>query len=425
MIIAVNTGEPQPEDQILDGWIIPGMPNLHSHAFQYLLAGRTGYRDCTADSFWTWREQMYRLVEKLQPQQFEAVTAWCQLQLLKGGYTSVAEFHYVHNDKNGSPYAEPAEMANRVISAASRAGIGLTLLPVLYCHSGFGNQPLQQHQAAFSNSLESYLEILQQVRQTAQQQDLLFAGAAPHSLRAVSKAALDELLAELPAKIPLHIHIAEQQNEIDDCLQFHNQRPLAWLLEHLPVDESWCLVHATHTTAEELGSAARSGATAGLCPTTEADLGDGIFAAVDWQNAGGAWGIGSDSNLRTSVADELRLLEFTQRLRDHQRNLMAIPGRCTGDSLFDAALAGGAQAIGQPVGRIEAGYRADLVQLDKNHPLLAGDTPDSILDRYIFANSDNMIRRVLVAGNAVIEDGRHINEDSLRAGFDDVVRELY
>jgi formimidoylglutamate deiminase len=401
------------------------MPNLHSHAFQYLLAGRTGHRGTNEDSFWTWRNLMYRLVEQMQPGQFEAVTAWCYLQLLKGGYTSVAEFHYVHNSKNGTPYADRAEMAKRVVSAAAQSGIGLTLLPVLYCYSDFGEQPLQPKQKVFANNLDTYLEILEQVRKNAEPGNPLYCGVAPHSLRAVSEPLLQELLTALPAGQPWHIHIAEQRDEVEACMRFYGKRPVDWLLEHFPVDKHWCLVHATHMTDTELQRAAASGAVAGLCPTTESDLGDGIFAAVDWQGAGGAWGIGSDSNLRTTVAEELRLLEFTQRLRDQQRNLMAGIDASVGDSLFDAALSGGARVVGQPVGRLEPGYRADLVQLDNNHPLLSGGGFDGILDRYIFANSEQMIRRVLVAGEIVIDDGRHRHEDTIRKAFDAVVAALF
>lgn len=425
MITAVTQGQQQAGDKILDGWVIPGMPNLHSHAFQYLLAGRTGKRSGNGDSFWSWRKLMYHLVDKLEPQQFEAATAWCYLQLLKGGYTSVAEFHYLHNGKNGKPYADRAEMSKRVISAASQTGIGLTLIPVLYCYSGFGQLSLDPLQAPFANTLKTYLDILDQVTKSPRYGNLLYSGAAPHSLRAVSEPVMQDLVAALPSHLPLHIHIAEQRNEIDVCRKFHGRRPVDWLLDNFPVDKSWCLVHATHMDDSELQRAAGSGAVAGLCPTTEADLGDGIFAAVDWQESGGAWGIGSDSNLRTGVAEELRLLEFTQRLRHEQRNLMTSADSRVGDSLYKAALGGGAQALGQPVGRIEPGYRADLVQLDNDHPLFAVGGADDILDCYIFANSEQMIRRVLVAGKTVIRDGRHNNEESLRTAYESVIRALF
>ena len=425
MITAVTGGEAQSGDEILAGWVIPGMPNLHSHAFQYLLSGRTGYRSDSGDSFWTWRKLMYRLIDQLDPRQFEAVTAWCYLQLLKGGYTSVAEFHYVHHRKNGEHYAERAEMANRVINAATRTGIGLTLLPVLYRYSAFGEQELEAAQAPFSNSLESYLDILGDIRNSREHGDLLFSGAAPHSLRAVGKSLLQELLESLPPEQAFHMHIAEQRNEVDACVQHCGQRPVEWLLENFPVDHSWCLVHATHMTDSELRRTAASGAIVGLCPTTEADLGDGIFPAVDWRESGGTWGIGSDSNLRTVAAEELRLLEFTQRLKYRQRNLMTRTGTRVGDGLYGAALSGGAQALHQPVGKIEPGYRADLVQLDHRHPMLADGNPGDILDRYIFANSEQMISRVLVAGRTVIEHGRHEHDESLQSAFESVVKALF
>ena len=379
MINTVTRGQQQAGDEALNGWVIPGMPNLHSHAFQILLSGRTGNRSDSGDSFWTWRKLMYSLIDRLNPQQFEAVTAWCYLQMLKGGYTSVAEFHYVHHGKNGKPYADRAEMANRVINAAASAGIGLTLLPVLYSYSGFGEQQLEEAQAPFANTLDGYLEILEAVKDNTGHGDLLFYGVAPHSLRAVGKTLLQDLLKSVPATVPVHLHIAEQENEVQSCQQFHGRRPVEWLLENFPVGKSWCLVHATHIDDSELCRAATTGAVAGLCPTTEADLGDGIFAGVAWQENGGAWGIGSDSNLRTNVAEELRMLEFTQRLRDTQRNLMTSAGTRVGDSLYAAALKGGSRALAQPVGKIEPGYRADLVQLDKNHPMLTDGNAGDIL----------------------------------------------
>ncbi len=344
----------------LAGPLLPGMPNLHSHAFQRAMAGRAEVAGNPNDSFWTWRDLMYRLVGKISPEQLHVIARQLYIEMLKAGYTSVAEFHYVHHDPQGSPYADPTELSRRISAAASQSGIGLTLLPVLYSHSGFGGQAPNDGQRRFINRTEQYLDLQARLKpllaaQPAQQLGLCF-----RSLRAVTPEQIAAVLAASDKHCPVHIHIAEQQKEVDDCLAWSGRRPLQWLYENVEVDPRWCLVHATHAEADEVGLMARSGAVAGLCLTTEANLGDGIFPAVNFLAQGGRMGIGSDSHVSLSVVEELRWLEYGQRLRDQRRNrLYGANQPMVGRTLYDAALSGGAQALGQPVGELAVGKRSD------------------------------------------------------------------
>lgn len=401
------------------GAVIPGMINLHSHAFQRNLVGRTGLKGAADDSFWSWREAMYQQLGQMDPGIIEAITAYCYMELLQGGYTSVAEFHYLHHQAGGAPYADPAETSRRILAAAETAGIGLTILPVLYSWAGFGQQPLAQRQTPFGHGIDSYLDLLDSLDKHCKEAALSDWGVAPHSLRAVDQVQLHELLDTLARKKfsgPLHIHIAEQQQEVADCINFYGARPVQWLLDNLPVNENWCLVHATHVNEEELEMMQRAGVVAGLCPTTEADLGDGIFPASRWQELGGAWGIGSDSNLCVNAPEELRLLEFGQRLRDQQRNLMAEPGETVGAELYASALSGGLQALAKPPARgFTPGQRADFLVLNQNHPLLMGKEKDQLLDTWVFAGSAEMLSQVWVAGQCRVKNGRHIEKDKIES----------
>ncbi|KFX68573.1 N-formimino-L-glutamate deiminase [Pseudomonas taeanensis MS-3] len=409
----------------LAGPVLPGMPNLHSHAFQRAMAGLTELAGNPNDSFWTWRDVMYRLVERLDPEQIEVVARQLYIEMLKCGYTSVAEFHYVHHDSNGQAYAEPAELALRISRAARDAGIGLTLLPVLYSHSGFGGQAPNHGQRRFINSTDSYLNLIERLRPLLAQQPAQQVGLCFHSLRAVTPEQISAVLAADSSDCPIHIHIAEQQKEVSDCLTWSGRRPLQWLFEHVPVDQRWCLVHATHADAGEIRSMASSGSVAGLCITTEANLGDGIFPAVDYIAQGGRLGIGSDSHISVNVAEELRWLEYGQRLRDQKRNRFYRSDQpMIGRSLFDAAVAGGAQALGQPVGALEVGKRADLLVLDGNDPYIATAEGDGILNRWLFAGGDRQIRDVFVAGQQVIRGGRHAAEEQTQLAFAHVLRKM-
>lgn len=405
----------------LHGPVLPGMPNLHSHAFQRAMAGLAEVAGNPNDSFWTWRELMYRLVGRLSPEQMEVIARQLYVEMLKAGYTAVAEFHYVHHDPAGRPYADPAELALCISRAARDSGIGLTLLPVLYSHAGFGGLPPNEGQHRFIHSTDSYLALQQRLREALPADQGL--GLCFHSLRAVTPDQLATVLAAEDGARPIHIHIAEQQKEVDDCLAWSGRRPLQWLYEHAPVDPRWCLVHATHAEADEVQAMARSGAVAGLCLTTEANLGDGIFPAVDFLAQGGRLGIGSDSHVSVSVVEELRWLEYGQRLRDQRRNRLYRPEQPqVGRTLFDAALAGGAQALGQPVGALAVGSRADWIVLDGTDPYLATAEGDALLNRWLFAGGDRQVRDVMVGGRWVVRNGHHPAEEATAWAFAEVLR---
>jgi formimidoylglutamate deiminase len=409
----------------LDGLLVPGTPNLHSHAFQRQMAGLAERGSGQADSFWTWRETMYRLANRLTPEQFESIAAWVQAEMLEAGYTSCAEFHYLHHQPGGAPYADLAEMCHRLFNAAAASGMALTVLPVLYCRSGFGADDVNERQRRFRNPPERFLELVDACRRAVANHPLHRVGIAPHSLRAVAPDQLRAVVDQPTARAgPIHIHIAEQLGEVEECRSALGATPVAWLLQQHDVTPDWCLVHATHMAPDELRAAAASGAVAGLCPSTEADLGDGSFEAESWIDAGGRFGIGSDSNLRVSVSEELRLLEFQSRLRGLRRIVLAEAERSCGRSLFERAVQGGAQALAQPVGRIEPGVRADLVELDACHPLLAGRSGDAILDSWIFAGGAAMVRSVWVAGRRQVRDGRHVRRSELEGPFRKAMGEL-
>jgi len=385
------------------GPLVPGLVNLHSHAFQRAFAGLSEYRGSADDSFWTWRELMYRFALSISPDQLEDIATHLYIEMLQAGYTAVCEFHYLHHDPAGHVFADPAEMSMRLINAAQRAGIGLTLLPVLYQHAGFGGQPARADQRRFVNSVEALLEIVARVRATDTR-----VGVAPHSLRAVGPEALRELIAGVDASAPIHIHIAEQQQEVRDCVAWSGQRPVQWLLANANVDTRWCLVHATNLTADERDALAATGAVAGLCPSTEANLGDGVFDAAAYSAAAGVWGIGSDSHASVNAAEELRLLEYTQRLAQQRRNVLA--GRLhaqVADQLWLGALHGGARASGRAIAGLAIGQQADFVVLDTRGPL-ARLTPEQVLANHVFTNHGrNHVRDVWVAGRLHVRDGEH------------------
>ena len=418
----------------LKGPALPGMPNLHSHAFQRAMAGlteraRIAAGDAGEDSFWTWREVMYGFVRRLNPDQVQAIAAQLYVEMLEAGYTAVGEFHYLHHDPEGAPYDDPAEMSRRVIAAARSSGIGLTHLPVLYGYGGFGGKPAGEGQRRFLNTPERYLELLALIHGEVRDDPQLHLGIAPHSLRAVTPeslaAALDGIN-ELDNEAPVHIHVAEQQPEVRDCIDWSGLRPTEWLLTHQDLDPRWCLVHATHMTDEEAVALARTGAVVGLCPTTEANLGDGVFPAGAYLGAGGEIGIGSDSHISVSPVEELRWLEYSQRLTLKRRNLLAGEGGSpsVGARLYKAALAGGARALGRPIGRLAIGCRADLLVLDGELPCLWGKDGDVLLDAVMFAGNRNPVRDVMVGGAWLVGEGRHRDRDAILADYRAVIAAL-
>jgi len=399
------------------GITLPGLPNLHSHTFQRGMAGLAETRGPEGDSFWTWRQVMYRFLGSLTPDDVEAVAAFAMMEMLEGGFTSLAEFHYLHHDAQGRAYVDIAELSHRIAAAAQETGMGLTLLPVFYAQGGFSGAAPTEGQRRFINDVENYARLLEGTRKAVATLDDAAVGMAPHSLRAVTPESLHEVVA-LAGEGPIHIHIAEQVKEVEDCLAWSGQRPVAWLLDHAPVDRRWCLIHATHLDVREVNGIAASGAVAGLCPITEANLGDGLFEGVDYLAAGGGFGVGSDSNIEISAPGELKQFEYSQRLKHRARNVLAErEGQSTGRSLYNKALSGGAQALGRRVGAIAVGQRADLVVLDADHPDLAAVSGDRWIDAYVFVAGKAAIDAVFVAGKAVVKDGRHVSRDAIRTRY--------
>ncbi|WP_431637952.1 formimidoylglutamate deiminase [Dyella sp. KULCS107] len=411
--------------EALGRWVLPGMPNLHSHAFQRAMAGLAERRGPGNDSFWTWREAMYRFAAALDPESLQAIAAQLYVEMLKAGYTQVCEFHYVHHQGDGTPYAQREAMSLALIEAAKEAGIALTLLPVLYMTGGFDGRALNERQRRFGHAeVSDYVRLLEALR--AHESPDLRVGIALHSLRAVPEVAMRTLLATGAAQTgPIHIHIAEQLGEVQDCLAVRGARPVEWLLDHATVDARWCLVHATHLTGHETSRLARSGAVAGLCPTTEANLGDGLFPLADYLDAGGTLGIGSDSHISVSPVEELRWLEYGQRLVTRHRNIAARgEGESVGETLWTAALRGGAQAAGLPIGALQAGQRADLLVLDDDAPLLAARDATSAMDSFLFAGNTPLVRHVMCGGRWVVRDFRHHDEARIGMRYRQVVERL-
>ncbi|MCZ8095883.1 MAG: formimidoylglutamate deiminase [Acidovorax sp.] len=425
-ITAVTPNMQRPEGvTAAAGPVIPGLPNLHSHAFQRAFAGLTEYRGQAEDSFWSWRNLMYRFAQRITPQALEAIATWLYIEMLEAGYTSVCEFHYVHHDTDGRPYADDATLSLALLRAAHTAGISITLLPVLYQTSGFGAKPPRADQARFIRSTDNMLSLLERLAPLVRAQGAVL-GIAPHSLRAVppdSLAAAVQGLTALNPQAPIHIHIAEQTQEVEDCIAWSGQRPVQWLLEHAPVDERWCLVHATHMTPTEYAGAAATGAVAGICPTTEANLGDGIFDMPLWLQHGGRWGVGSDSHACVNAAEELLMLEYGQRLSRRQRNVLAHssqPEVATAMTL--QAVQGGAQASGRwvpgaPAG-IAVGQSADWVVLDAQHVALRGLPVPAMLSAHVFASHrTSAIDSVWVGGACRVAQGRHALHDPAASAF--------
>ncbi|HEX7917075.1 formimidoylglutamate deiminase [Rudaea sp.] len=408
----------------LGRYVLPGMPNLHSHAFQRAMAGLAERQTNPSDSFWTWREIMYAFAGRVGPDDLRAIAAQLYVEMLKAGYSHVCEFHYLHHQPDGKPYADPAAMSLALIEAAREAGIGLTLLPTLYMTGGFDGRALSERQRRFGFDVDGYLALLQQL--VKMENAALRIGVALHSLRAVPERAMRTVLAaEITRAMPVHIHIAEQIGEVQDCLALRNARPVEWLLDNLPVDARWCLVHATHMTAQETQRLAQSGAVAGLCPTTEANLGDGLFPLKAYINDNGAFGIGSDSHISVSPVEELRWLEYGQRLATRHRNIaVSAMSHSVGETLHAAALRGGAQAAGVAAGVIEAGARADLIVLDESSSLLAGRDEASLIDTFLFAGNANLVRHVMANGEWVVRDFRHRDEERIAARYRDTVTRL-
>jgi len=409
--------------------LIPAIPNVHSHAHQRAMSGlgeRAGLSgDAAKDSFWTWRKIMYHYLERIQPGHLYHIAAQLYLEMLKAGYSCVGEFQYLHHDLEGQAYGNRAEKSLQCMRAARHVGLGFTALPVLYRYGGFGSTEPLEGQKRFLNDADGFVEIVKTLQQESQSDANTSVGIAPHSLRAISRELLNEVIASLDNLAAIHIHIAEQTKEVDDCLNWSGKRPVEWLFEHFDVNQSWCLIHATHMTAAETTAMAQSGCVAGLCPTTEANLGDGFFNAVDYFQQQGCWAIGSDSHISIDPVEELRWLEYGQRLVTRNRNLLVSANAVnTGRNLLDGALRGGAGACGRKIGSIETGYRADLLVLDDQHPRLYGRKQDDLLDSWIFSGNQNLVNDVYVGGKKVIANGHHADEVNIAFNYRNTLDQL-
>ncbi|WP_103255821.1 formimidoylglutamate deiminase [Tabrizicola aquatica] len=404
------------------GCLLPAPVNLHSHTFQRAMAGLTEGRTAGQDSFWTWRALMYRFLERLSPEDVEAIAAQAMVEMAEAGFAAVCEFHYLHHPVGGGSYADPAEMSGRIVAAASETGLGLTHLPVIYEQGGVDGRALAGGQLRFGSSPALFAQVLEGAGRALVGMPDAILGVAPHSLRAVSRGTLDRVAGMAPGG-PVHIHIAEQVAEVDEVRAAWGARPVEWAVGNLPLDTRWCMIHATQMTPDETAALARTGAVAGLCPITEANLGDGIFDAPGWLAAGGAFGVGSDSNVRIALAEELRLLEYSQRLGRKARAVIA-DERSTGRRLWEAAAAGGAQAAGRGRGVIAVGEWADLVALDTGDLRLEGMAGDPLLDAFVFAGRDGLVTDLWSAGRHIVQGGRHIACDAVAARFRATMRGL-
>lgn len=413
-ITAVAAGAPWDGQSQRLGVVVPGLGNLHSHAFQRAMAGLTEVGGRSGDSFWSWRELMYRFLDRLDPDTFQAIAAQAYMEMLESGFTRVGEFHYLHHTETGSRYADHAEMSVRVAAAADDTGLGLTLLPVFYAHSDFGGAAPTPAQRRFLHDIDGFADLLDGCKRALADTPDAVLGLAPHSLRASTPQQLQALVALAPG--PIHIHIAEQTREVDACLAWSGQRPVEWLYANAAVDARWCLVHATHVNSDEVRLMADSGAVVGLCPITEANLGDGLFPMRDFIQLGGRFGVGSDSNVLIDAAEELRLLEYGQRLQLRGRNVLSPGDLSSGRWLYQQAGEGGAQALGVLFG-LEVGAAADLLELDDEHPALLGRKGDALLDSWLFAARNGALRSVWRNGRALVRDGRHVNRDAISARY--------
>lgn len=394
---------------------LPGLVNVHSHAFQRAMAGLTERRGPSADDFWSWRELMYRFLDRGGAEEIEAISALAFAEMLEGGFTRVAEFHYLHNDERGDAYADPAEISAHIVNAARDTGIALTMLPVFYAHANFGGRPFVDGQRRFISNVDGFAKMVDACGRMVRDLPDANVGVAPHSLRAVTPEELRDLVA-IAGDRPIHIHVAEQTREVDDCLIWSGKRPVEWLMENAPVDQRWCLIHATHVTPEETRAMAQSGAVVGLCPITEANLGDGVFPAVEYLEAGGAFGVGTDSNVLIDAGEELRTMEYAQRLTRRKRSVLAPTEGSTGGELFRHALAGGQRAT-QSEGGLKIGAPADIVSLDNASSLLAHRSGDAHLDSWVFAGGKRLVKGVWRRGRKVVQGGRHIAREAIEQRY--------
>lgn len=424
-IVDISSDDTVTTARAINGAAIAGMPNVHSHAFQRAMAGLTEQRDGKDDSFWSWRETMYDFASRITPECLNAVAAQLYADMVKAGYTSVCEFHYLHGHGEHRSRDTRLAMSQALMDAASTAGIGLTLLPTLYQTSDFGAAPPTERQRQFSMETAEYLDLFATLRQSSHRSSQFEVGLALHSLRAVPPESLKIVLDSRPERVVTHIHVAEQQREVLACQRHFGKRPIEWLLENAPVDRHWCLIHATHASAAELQGLAQAGAAVGLCPTTEANLGDGLFPMAQWLTAGGDFAIGSDSHISLSPIEELRWLEYQARLTRRQRTVLTESGESGGTLLWQRACKAGARVTGRDVGELAVGKRADIVVLDLSSSSFAARSDISIIDTYVFSGTSESVRDVMVGGRWLVQDRRHCAETAVAAGYKRAMQKLF
>ncbi len=410
------------------GTVIPGIPNIHSHAFQRVMAGLTEHKVSAVDTFWTWRETMYRFANAVSPEDLNHIAAQLYIEMVKMGYTSVAEFHYLHHQADGKPYNRLGELSYAILDAAAIAGINIRLLPTLYLASNFGHTPLEPRQKRFGNAINVYFQLMREVKQHCTKHNQHHIGMAFHSLRAVPQEAMKEAITEfrsMDSEAPIHIHIAEQTQEIEQSLAWSGKRPVEWLFENHNVDHKWCLVHATHLTEQETSTLAKSGAVAGICPTTEANLGDGIFPLKRYLEEGGSIAIGSDGNTSVNPIEELRWLEYVQRLASHNRNIVSDENnRHAGSNLLSRCFTGGAKALGKKVGCIAKNYRADWLVIDDNAATLVNTPIECLIDTIVFSGNQPIVKDVMISGQWCVRDFIHRHEAEVKEKFINVTKKL-
>ncbi|CUB05151.1 formimidoylglutamate deiminase [Marinomonas fungiae] len=417
--------DPALADVVLNGPVLPTVANLHSHGFQRLMAGMAEIALNPEDSFWSWRDVMYQTARELGPEALQVIASKLYIELLKGGFTQVAEFHYLHNQPDGSPYPKVTELGDAMLRAGQDVGMGVTLLPALYQYSGFGQQAPKAGQQRFVQSTQAYIDQYRAYQASIDSYPLHRLGLCFHSLRATDFAAIKQVLSKLHQSQPIHIHIAEQLKEVDDCLHYCDKRPVQRLVEECALDQHWTLIHATHLSQEELRAIAQAGACVGICTTTEANLGDGLFPARAFEQAGGIWGIGTDSHVSTSLQEELRWFEYGQRLSEHKRNRLYSEAQPRiGNHLFDRTLQGGNQACGVQLG-LAQGSRADWMVWDDKEPFIQASKAEDLINRWLFGLSGNPIKDVYVAGQQVIKQGQHALDQQTNEAFADLVRQYF
>ncbi|MEH6527201.1 MAG: formimidoylglutamate deiminase [Sneathiella sp.] len=424
-IISLSKGSSSEADHSHTGYAVPGMANVHSHAFQRAMAGLAEFSGNEADSFWSWRNVMYSFLGEISPDQLQAIASQLYVEMLKAGFTSVGEFHYLHNDTDGQAFSNPAEMSDKIVAATLETGIGLTLLPVLYQYGGFGAMEPKAQQRRFTHSLDHFVDLVDKLQKRVPDVAGMSIGVAPHSLRAVDPEALMGLLNTISADMPCHIHIAEQNQEVEDCVNWSDQRPVEWLNNNVDLSDRWCLVHATHLVPNEIAAIANSGAVVGLCPITEANLGDGLFPASEFMGQGGRIALGSDSNILISLAEECRLLEYGQRLNLQSRNILGSKNASTGERIFLEAVTGGHQALGRPgKSGLEVGGQGNFAVLDPLHPSIIGKPKHTVIDSWLFAGDNSVVKDVAIDGKLVVIDGHHSSEEVIKERFGKAMTEL-